>query len=38
MSRTTVRETPKMFCAAEILSVSTVKRLVLEQGRFLKRE
>ena len=33
-----VRETPEMLSAKEILSASTVKRLVVEQGRFLKRK
>ena len=30
------RETQKMMSGTEILSASTVKRLVVEQGRFLK--
>ena len=38
ISRAIVRETSKMLTAREILSASTVKRLVVEQGRFLKRE
>ena len=33
-----VRETPEMLIVAEILSLSIFERLVLEQGRFLKRE
>ena len=36
--RATVRVTPEVLSATEILSVSTVKRLVVEQGRFLTRE
>ena len=31
-------QTQKMLSAAEILSASTAKRLVVEQGIFLKRE
>ena len=37
-SRAIVRKTPEMLSATEILLVSTVKRLVVEQGRLLKRE
>ena len=33
-----VRETPEMLSATVILSASIVKRLVVEQGRFLKRD
>ena len=36
--RAIVRKTPEMLSATEILLVSTVKRLVVEQGRLLKRE
>ena len=38
ISRAVVRDTKKMLRATEILSASTVKRLVVDQGRFLKRE
>ena len=38
ISRAIVQEIPKMLSATEILSASTVKRLVVEQGRFLRRE
>ena len=38
ISRAVVRDTKKMLSATEILSASTVKRLVVDQGRFLKRE
>ena len=38
MSRAIVRETPKRLNAAKIVLVSTVKRLEIEQGTFLKRE
>ena len=38
ISRAIVQETKKMLSATEILSASVVKRLVGEQGRFLKRE
>ena len=36
--RAIVRETPEMLSVTKILSVSTVKRLVVEQGRFLNRD
>ena len=35
ISRAIVQETSKMLSVTEILSASTVKRLLLEQGRFL---
>ena len=38
ISRAIVRETPRMLKATEILSSPTVKIIVAEQGRFLKRE
>ena len=38
ISRAIVWETPEMMSATDILSASTVKRLAVEQGRFLKRE
>ena len=40
ISRAIVQVTPEMLGATEIeiLSTSTVKRLVIEQGRYLKRE
>ena len=38
MSRAIVGETPEMFSATENLSASIAKRLVVEQGRVLKRE
>ena len=38
ISRAIVRVTTEMLSATGILSASTVKRLVVEQGRLLKRE
>ena len=38
ISRDMVRVTPEMLSATEIFSASTIKRLVVEQGRFQKRE
>ena len=38
ISRAVVGKTPKMLSATKILSALTVKRLVVKQGRFLKRE
>ena len=38
ISRAIVRETPEPMSATEILSTSTIKRSVVEQARFLKRE
>ena len=38
VSRAIVRVTPEVNSATEILSASTVKRLVAKQDRFLKRE
>ena len=40
ISRAIVQVTPEMLGATEIeiLSTATVKRLVIEQGRYLKRE
>ena len=40
ISRAIAQVTPEMLGATEIeiLSTSTVKRLVVEQGRYLKRE
>ena len=36
--RAVARVTPQVLNTTEILSTSTVKKLVVEQGRFLKRE
>ena len=38
ISRAINQETPEIMSAAEILSALTIKRLVVEQGRFLKRK
>ena len=38
ISKAMVRVTPEVLSATEILSASTVKRLAIEQGRFLKRQ
>ena len=38
MSRAIVRETLEMLSATKILSASTLKRLAVEQGRFLKKK
>ena len=38
ISRSIVRETPEMLKGTKILSASTIKRLVVEKGRILKRK
>ena len=38
ISKAMVRVTPEALSATEVLSASTVKRLAIEQGRFLKRQ
>ena len=36
--RAIVRETPKILSATNLLSALSLKRLVVQEGRFLKRE